>query len=56
MSEARTDMTQARPQEAAAAEADAASGQGKHRGQQAASEEPQAPAHGRHRRPSENAS
>ncbi|MGR3936970.1 MULTISPECIES: hypothetical protein [unclassified Streptomyces] len=54
MSEARTDMTQARSQEAA--EADAASGQGKHRGQQAASEEPQAPAHGRHRRPSENAS
>ncbi|MFI0819562.1 hypothetical protein ACH4TX_25795 [Streptomyces sp. NPDC021098] len=54
MSEARTDMTQARPQEAA--EADAAAGAGKHRGQQAASEEPQAPVHGRHRRPSENAS
>ncbi|MFD7504759.1 hypothetical protein [Streptomyces sp. NPDC059850] len=54
MSEARTDTTQARSQEAA--EADAASAQGKHRGQQAASEEPQAPAHGRHRRPSENAS
>ncbi|MGW2324280.1 hypothetical protein ACWC5C_00780 [Streptomyces sp. NPDC001700] len=52
MSEARTDTTQARSQEAA----EAASAQGKHRGQQAASEEPQAPAHGRHRRPSENAS
>ncbi|MFI0779007.1 hypothetical protein [Streptomyces sp. NPDC021212] len=54
MSEARTDMPQARPQEAA--EADATASQGKHRGQQAASEEPQAPAHGRHRRPSEKAS
>ncbi|MFF7649473.1 hypothetical protein ACFZCY_06375 [Streptomyces sp. NPDC007983] len=54
MSDTRTDMPQARPQEAA--EASATAGQGKHRGPQAASEEPQAPVHGRHRRPRENAS
>ncbi|WP_199816974.1 hypothetical protein [Streptomyces hygroscopicus] len=52
MSETHID-TQARPQNAAAAQADG--GLGKHRGQ-AASEETQAPAHGRHRRPNENAS
>jgi hypothetical protein len=52
----RTDMTQARPQGSAAAEAGTASGQGKHRGQQAPAEEPQAPVYGRHRRPSESAS
>ncbi|MEU4896562.1 hypothetical protein AB0B12_13855 [Streptomyces sp. NPDC044780] len=53
MSETHIDTTQARPQDAAAAQADG--GQGKHRGQ-AASEETQAPAHGRHRRPSETRS
>ncbi|MET7766396.1 hypothetical protein ABZS71_32085 [Streptomyces sp. NPDC005393] len=53
MSETHIDTTQARPREAATAQADAA--QGKHRGQ-AASEEAQAPVHGRHRRPGENGS
>ncbi|MCQ8193488.1 MULTISPECIES: hypothetical protein [Streptomyces] len=53
MSETHIDTTQARPRDAAAAQADGA--QGKHRGQ-AASEETQAPAHGRHRRPNENGS
>ncbi|MBW8089994.1 MULTISPECIES: hypothetical protein [Streptomyces] len=53
MSETHIDTIQARPRDAAAAQADG--GLGKHRGQ-AASEETQAPAHGRHRRPNENAS
>ncbi|MEU5213906.1 hypothetical protein [Streptomyces sp. NPDC020742] len=48
MSEARTDTTQARPQEASAQAAEAA-GSGRHRGP-AASEEANAAAHGRHRR------
>ncbi|GAA1674389.1 hypothetical protein [Streptomyces yatensis] len=52
MSETHIDTTQARPRGAAAAQADGS--QGKHRGQ-AASEESQAPANGRHRRPNENA-
>ncbi|AEM86743.1 hypothetical protein AB0M05_47080 [Streptomyces violaceusniger] len=51
MSETHIDTTQARPRDAAA-QADGS--QGKHRGQ-AASEESQAPANGRHRRPNENA-
>ncbi|MFG2191379.1 hypothetical protein [Streptomyces sp. NPDC048639] len=42
-------MNQPHPHEAAAAQVSA--GHGKHRGQ-AASEENQSPAHGRHRRPS----
>ncbi|MFF2813277.1 hypothetical protein ACFVT2_40175 [Streptomyces sp. NPDC058000] len=47
MSEARTDPTQARPQEAAAQ----ATGSGRHRGPAAAStEQTQDAAHGRHRR------
>ncbi|MBI0297779.1 hypothetical protein JBE04_25765 [Streptomyces sp. PRKS01-29] len=53
MSETHIDTTQARPRDAAAAQADG--GQGRHRGQ-AASEETQAPANGRHRRPNENGS
>ncbi|MFK0296206.1 hypothetical protein ACIQU6_37825 [Streptomyces sp. NPDC090442] len=48
MSEARTDTTQARPQEAAAQAAEAA-GSGRHRGPAATSEEGEA-AQGRHRR------
>ncbi|MCK7623459.1 hypothetical protein MUU72_10185 [Streptomyces sp. RS10V-4] len=48
MSEARTDTTQARPQEAAA-QAEAA-GSGRHRGPAAAAEQTQDAAHGRHRR------
>ncbi|GGU52427.1 hypothetical protein GCM10010211_16040 [Streptomyces albospinus] len=48
MSEARTDTTQARPQEASAQAAEAASG--RHRGQASSSEEAQAAVHGRHRR------
>lgn len=48
MSEARTDMTQACPQEASAHAAEAASS-GKHRGP-AATEEADSSAHGRHRR------
>ncbi|MEU6084987.1 hypothetical protein [Streptomyces sp. NPDC047108] len=47
MSEARTDTHQPQPQEAA----QASTGHGKHRGQ-AASDDGQAPAQGRHRRPS----
>ncbi|WPB93560.1 hypothetical protein [Streptomyces malaysiensis] len=50
MSKTHIDTTQARPRDTAAAQADGT--QGKHRGQ-AASEETQAPAHGRHRRPDE---
>lgn len=46
MSEARTDTTQARPQEASAQAAEAA---GRHRGP-AAAEESYSTAHGRHRR------
>ncbi|MER7990232.1 hypothetical protein ABTY53_32280 [Streptomyces noursei] len=49
MSEARTDTTQARPQEAAAQAAEAA-GSGRHRGPAASAEEMQDAAHGRHRR------
>ncbi|MEV6568698.1 hypothetical protein [Streptomyces kronopolitis] len=48
MSEARTDTTQARPQEASAQAAEAASS-GRHRGP-AAAEESDSTAHGRHRR------
>ncbi|AJT67403.1 hypothetical protein [Streptomyces chattanoogensis] len=48
MSEARTDTTEARPQEATAQAAEAASS-GRHRGP-AATEEVQADVHGRHRR------
>ncbi|WP_438488233.1 hypothetical protein [Streptomyces sp. S186] len=48
MSEAQTDTTQARPQEAAAQAAEAV-GSGRHRGP-AASEEAQSAAQGRHRR------
>ncbi|MFE1930132.1 hypothetical protein [Streptomyces sp. NPDC056669] len=51
MSETHIDTTQARPRDAAAQDDGS---QGKHRGQ-AASEESQAPANGRHRRPNENA-
>lgn len=51
MSEARTDTTQARPQEASAQAAEAASS-GKHRGP-AAAEESNSAAHGRHRRDKE---
>ncbi|MER0479566.1 hypothetical protein ABR737_14650 [Streptomyces sp. Edi2] len=52
MSEARTDTTQARPQEAFAQAAEAASS-GKHRGP-AAAEESGSAAHGRHRRDKES--
>ncbi|GAU69384.1 hypothetical protein SSP35_12_00320 [Streptomyces sp. NBRC 110611] len=48
MSEARTDTTQARPQEASAQAAEAA-GAGRHRGP-AATDESESAAHGRHRR------
>ncbi|MGW1376378.1 hypothetical protein ACWD6P_19190 [Streptomyces sp. NPDC002446] len=48
MSEARTDTTQARPQEASAQAAEA-TGSGRHRGP-AATEEAGATPHGRHRR------
>ncbi|MGP8302213.1 hypothetical protein ACTPOK_30695 [Streptomyces inhibens] len=48
MSEARTNTTQARPQEATA-QAAAAASSGKHRGP-AAAEESDSTAHGRHRR------
>ncbi|MEV5122998.1 hypothetical protein AB0K49_09320 [Streptomyces decoyicus] len=48
MPEARTDTTQARPQEASAEAAEAARS-GKHRGP-AAAEESDSAAHGRHRR------
>ncbi|MGP3925416.1 MULTISPECIES: hypothetical protein [unclassified Streptomyces] len=51
MSEARTDTTQPRPHGPSAAQA--AAGPGKHRGQ-AASEDRQAPAQGRHRRPAQD--
>ncbi|MEU0805526.1 hypothetical protein [Streptomyces sp. NPDC005970] len=51
MSQARTNTTEARPQEAAAADATA---HGKHRGQ-AAPEDAQTAPHGRHRRPGEEA-
>ncbi|MEV0966456.1 MULTISPECIES: hypothetical protein [unclassified Streptomyces] len=53
MSEARTDTTQARPQGAAANQAEAV-GSGKHRGGAAASEDTTSPAHGRHRRPAKD--
>ncbi|WP_174244152.1 hypothetical protein [Streptomyces sp. TM32] len=49
MSEARTDTTQARPQEASAQAAEAASS-GRHRGPAAAAEQSGSAAHGRHRR------
>ncbi|WP_327684539.1 hypothetical protein [Streptomyces sp. NBC_00467] len=45
MSEARTDTTDARPQEAEAG------GVGKHRGGAARTEDYASPAHGKHRRP-----
>ncbi|MFF7200700.1 MULTISPECIES: hypothetical protein [unclassified Streptomyces] len=45
MSEARTDTTDARPQEAEAG------GAGKHRGGAARTEDYASPAHGKHRRP-----
>ncbi|MFI9046217.1 hypothetical protein [Streptomyces sp. NPDC053427] len=48
MSEARTDTTEARPQEGSAQAAEAASS-GRHRGP-AAAEQGQADVHGRHRR------
>ncbi|GGX17704.1 hypothetical protein [Streptomyces noursei] len=46
MSEAQTETTQVRPQEAAAE----AAGSGRHRGPAAATEEARDTAHGRHRR------
>ncbi|MER7790953.1 hypothetical protein [Streptomyces sp. NPDC097640] len=57
MSQARTNMTEARPQEAAAAAGADATAHGKHRGQaaQAAPEDAQTAPHGRHRRPGEEA-
>ncbi|MFF7711669.1 hypothetical protein [Streptomyces sp. NPDC007988] len=53
MSEARTDTTQARPQGAAANQAEPV-GAGKHRGGAAAAEDTTSPVHGRHRRPSKD--
>ncbi|MGW3564713.1 hypothetical protein ACWDSL_12615 [Streptomyces sp. NPDC000941] len=54
MSQARTNTTESRPQEAAAAAGADDSIHGKHRGQ-AASEDAQTSPHGRHRRPGEGA-
>lgn len=54
MSQARTNTTEARPQEAAAAAGADATAHGKHRGQ-AAPEDAQTAPHGRHRRPGEEA-
>lgn len=50
MSEAQTDTIGARPQQQTAA-VQFPPGAGKHRGVQAAAEDPQAPVQGRHRRP-----
>ncbi|MFE9253734.1 hypothetical protein [Streptomyces sp. NPDC006879] len=51
MSETTTDTTEARLPGVGAAQAEA--GHGRHRGGAAPTEEPAAPAHGRHRRPAE---